>query len=84
MILALKENEATAVLLERTGTEENWEFEHEDSHPVNLKWGEFQTFKGLADGETKIDLVSRAQETTLVRELNSEQLITGHLRLDLL
>ncbi len=50
---------------------------------MNLAWGKFNTVTSNHEGLT-IDLSSRMPKAQVVTELNSEQLVSGHLRIDML
>ena len=60
-----------------------------DSYPVSLEWGNANnTFQGPKhksnNDAVELDLTSRLPKTSLKRKLNDKQLLTGHMRLDLL
>lgn len=63
--------------------------EQHDSYPVSLEWGNANnTFQGPKhksnNDAVELDLTSRLPKTSLKRKLNDKQLLTGHMRLDLL
>lgn len=56
----------------------------QENFKVSLKWGQFQTFKGVELGDVRVDLTERMPKTSIARDQNKKQLVTGHLRIDLL
>jgi F0F1-type ATP synthase alpha subunit len=56
-----------------------------DNHKINLSWGQFNTVSSDQKSTNySVDVTVRMPKASIMRELNSEQLISGHLRIDLL
>ena len=56
----------------------------QENFKVCLKWGQFQTFKGVELGDVIVDLTEKMPKTSIARDQNKQQLVSGHLRIDLL
>lgn len=84
MLLALHKNQAAALMLNKADAQGSEGFEQQESLPRKFSWGKFQTIAGTDAGSFEVDLTSKMPKPALIRDLNREQLLSGHLRVDLL
>ena len=80
LLLSLQENKAIALLMKRTQSLPQGEI-NAASHEFKLAWGQFNTVH-QEQGSVKLTLKNQ-MKAEVIRELNSEQLVSGHMRIDL-
>ena len=87
ILLSLQEKRAVALYMKSSkhvGTHPAVNSEQVSDFKINLEWGQFNTVSNKQTSDFSVDVTQRMPKAPIIREQNHEQLISGHLRIDML